>query len=56
MSGLVAFDSCHGNGEQVATAIAEELRAAGHAGTPADGALDDARAAARSFAETMFGG
>ena len=33
MNGLVAYDSYHGNGERVATAIAEELRAAGHAVT-----------------------
>ena len=31
MNGLVAYDSYHGNGERVATAIAEELTAAGHA-------------------------
>ena len=30
MKGLVAFDSYYGNGEQVATSIAEELVAAGH--------------------------
>jgi flavodoxin len=30
MKGLVAFDSYHGNGAQVAGAIAEALRAAGH--------------------------
>jgi flavodoxin len=30
MRGLVAFDSYYGNGAQVAAAIADELRAAGH--------------------------
>jgi flavodoxin len=30
VKGLVAYDSYYGNGAQVATAIAEELRAAGH--------------------------
>ena len=30
MNGLVAFDSYYGNGAQVADAIAEEVRAAGH--------------------------
>jgi flavorubredoxin len=30
MKGLVAFDSYHGNGAQVAGAVADELRAAGH--------------------------
>jgi flavodoxin len=30
VKGLVAFDSYHGNGAQVAGAIADELRAAGH--------------------------
>jgi flavodoxin len=33
MNGLVAYDSYYGNGERVATAIAEELTGAGHAVT-----------------------
>jgi flavodoxin len=30
MKGIVAYDSVHGNTKQVAEAIAEEIRAAGH--------------------------
>jgi flavodoxin len=33
MNGLVAYDSYYGNGERVATAIADELTGAGHAVT-----------------------
>ena len=52
MKGLVAFDSYYGNGAQVAGAIAEELRRAGHEVVLLD--LHHAKADKRTLAESEF--